>query len=176
MNDSKICPHCGEEIMAVAKKCRHCGEWLDNNLVKDASNQTSASIIKPSKTSETMQFSKEKVLSSAIVVLGLLGITIVFAIGFHLWWLMVVGYILVCYGVCHLFVSSSKNPEKVKVGLIRVSAILNVVCLFISAYGFSYTIEIYIFDVSILYCLVFPLAIGLGVCTVLYSTLKKSEK
>ena len=27
--DHKRCPYCGEEILAVAKKCKHCGEWLD---------------------------------------------------------------------------------------------------------------------------------------------------
>ena len=27
----KKCPHCGEEILAVANKCKHCGEWLNNN-------------------------------------------------------------------------------------------------------------------------------------------------
>lgn len=29
MQDTKRCPYCGEEILAVAKKCKHCGEWLD---------------------------------------------------------------------------------------------------------------------------------------------------
>lgn len=31
MEETKRCPYCGEEILAIAKKCKHCGEWLDNN-------------------------------------------------------------------------------------------------------------------------------------------------
>ena len=27
--DTKRCPYCGEEILAIAKKCKHCGEWLE---------------------------------------------------------------------------------------------------------------------------------------------------
>lgn len=27
--ETKKCPHCGEEILAVAKKCKYCGEWLE---------------------------------------------------------------------------------------------------------------------------------------------------
>lgn len=28
MNDTKLCPYCGGEIKAIAKKCKHCGKWL----------------------------------------------------------------------------------------------------------------------------------------------------
>ncbi len=31
MEETKRCPYCGEEILAVAKKCKHCGEWLDDD-------------------------------------------------------------------------------------------------------------------------------------------------
>lgn len=38
MEDTKICPYCGEEILAVAKKCKYCGEWLKED-VPDTGNE-----------------------------------------------------------------------------------------------------------------------------------------
>ncbi len=29
MDETKRCPYCGEEILAVARKCKHCGVWLE---------------------------------------------------------------------------------------------------------------------------------------------------
>lgn len=34
-SETKRCPYCGEEILAVAKKCKHCGEWLSENETHD---------------------------------------------------------------------------------------------------------------------------------------------
>lgn len=43
--ETKRCPFCGEEILAVAKKCRFCGEWLEkenkNESEKPIESETS---------------------------------------------------------------------------------------------------------------------------------------
>ena len=38
------CPFCGEEILAIAKKCKHCGSWID------AQPQTPVPVMPPSST------------------------------------------------------------------------------------------------------------------------------
>ncbi len=37
--ETKVCPYCGEEILAKAIKCKHCGEFLDNNSYKQVNNE-----------------------------------------------------------------------------------------------------------------------------------------
>jgi uncharacterized membrane protein YhaH (DUF805 family) len=36
----KLCPFCGEEILAAAKKCKHCGKWLDKPTASQGENDT----------------------------------------------------------------------------------------------------------------------------------------
>lgn len=37
--EKKRCPYCGEEILAIAKKCKHCGEWLPEEVVEKPKKQ-----------------------------------------------------------------------------------------------------------------------------------------
>lgn len=57
--ETKKCPHCGEEIMATAKKCKHCGEWLDS--VSSATDENN----EPENVNEVFEQSEEtEVLST----------------------------------------------------------------------------------------------------------------
>ena len=46
MAETKNCPYCGEEILAVAKKCKHCGEWLTEEKPGTVTISSSEPVIK----------------------------------------------------------------------------------------------------------------------------------
>ena len=45
MEQTKKCPYCGQEILAVAKKCKHCGAWIETNNTRSDNKPTMVSWI-----------------------------------------------------------------------------------------------------------------------------------
>lgn len=39
MEETKKCPFCGKEILAIAKKCKYCGKWMDEEHTKKEQKQ-----------------------------------------------------------------------------------------------------------------------------------------
>lgn len=81
--ETKRCPYCGEEILAVAKKCKHCGEWLDKEAIRTEridKKDTEQNLNRSSKddsnpTVVENQFPKKKTkskMASIILVIALL--------------------------------------------------------------------------------------------------------
>ncbi len=55
MEETKRCPNCGEEILAVAKKCKHCGEWLNSGPTKNEKTNSEVNGDKlPNKSKESL--------------------------------------------------------------------------------------------------------------------------
>lgn len=64
MADTKKCPHCGQEIKAVAKKCRFCGRWLDEVSI----SATNTNISTPPPKSKYLLFGIGGIVIIAVLV------------------------------------------------------------------------------------------------------------
>lgn len=69
--DKKICPVCGEEISATARKCPYCNEWIDASDVQPASSDTAAC------ASTTIDENPQTLTYSKGLVGFLIGVTII---------------------------------------------------------------------------------------------------
>jgi tRNA(Ile2) C34 agmatinyltransferase TiaS len=70
--ETKNCPYCGEEILAVAKKCKHCGEWLPEDEESKETLHEEQPELTPVESeaiphSETQELPKPKTLESPTV-------------------------------------------------------------------------------------------------------------
>lgn len=100
--ETKICPYCGEEILAAAKKCKHCGEWLDKSAMpssvtsaarpQTSSDTASSEQVKPKK----QEFSNSEIATGCAVGGGMI----------VLYWGIIIGVILF---VLHITVPSRER-------------------------------------------------------------------
>ena len=73
--DKKICPYCGEEIMAAAKKCCHCGKWLNDDNSALSVNKSS-STTSPNIESKNAKFPLSSVFVKIIAIIGAIAIVV----------------------------------------------------------------------------------------------------
>jgi uncharacterized membrane protein YvbJ len=67
MEEKKICPYCGGEILAVAKKCKHCGKWLTESEVKPQQYRNTYRENSPSVNSENGMNRKNRLILAIVV-------------------------------------------------------------------------------------------------------------
>jgi len=75
--EKKICPYCGEEIMAAAKKCKHCGEWLDGEH-HDTSSEAKPVTMGKRETAPSPKSPKGVILNAVIALLIIANLTVGF--------------------------------------------------------------------------------------------------
>ncbi len=85
----KQCPYCGEQVLAVAKKCKHCGEMLDEKLRRQRVAQARAASEEP--VPENVEYQSHPAMFRShplgfllCLVLCLVGIGFVI---FLVWWI-----------------------------------------------------------------------------------------
>lgn len=106
MAETKRCPYCGEEILAVAKKCKHCGEWLDKdasteniNIAEKSSASTSPNVRAVSSNESSSKFiSKKPIINKLWIIVK--------------WFLIVVVVLFVVIAIC-FFVDTRRPASNV---------------------------------------------------------------
>ena len=68
----KLCPYCGDEIMAVAKKCKHCGSWLDESS-KPLQERKETQKLHVKSPNQTLKINKNYIIIGIVAFVLILG-------------------------------------------------------------------------------------------------------
>ena len=115
MNETKTCPYCGEEILAMAKKCKHCGEWLEEDTPGAPSGsqtaQTAASAPVTVMTRPSEQSVSQPIVINNTVTQRSNGIGTAGFIFSLIGWIPVVGWLFWFLGALFSFIGLFKSPR-----------------------------------------------------------------
>ena len=140
LEDVKNCPYCGEEILAVAKKCKHCGEWLNVNASADLNSVIEKPVMENnSEQGQTIIINQVERRSNGVGTAGF----VLALIALFLSWIPVIGWIMWFLGLILSFIGLFKKPRGLSIAGFLISIIkLIVIILLISVLGFGITKDV----------------------------------
>lgn len=189
MTETKECPYCGREIMAIAKKCKHCGEWLDKNetLEKVPVSQASSAFQHEQVTTHVSQPTNQRTNpinlifafnGFIIIVLFICFFDELFVRSYYdeykikilIQVVYVIGWVLLSLGIMGLIIGNKPQSQKKEYAIIKTGIIASLIGFLMSLCNitdfFAYTFDsrnIY----YILNVILYPMALGFGIASAL---------
>lgn len=77
MEEIMKCPYCGEDILAVARKCKHCGEWLNKESDPKDTTDTRTTNGASVECHKTQKANSKKIVLGIIIIFAILVVAII---------------------------------------------------------------------------------------------------
>lgn len=190
MNETKQCPYCGCEIMAVAKKCKHCGEWLDKTESSEnvCLNQTHTAIHSQPAEVPANQTNIQKsnqlnlifALNGFIIIVLLIylfddGLSNFYRYGGLVPVLLnivyIIGWGLLSLGIIGLITGNNPQSLKKEYTIAKTGIIASLIGFLVSLCGITNFIIEFLFETPVIYYIfnlfIYPMALGFGLASAL---------